>query len=88
MTKELFDTAMYSRIVSQKPVSRADLICKIFDRVKERTNGCYKCMFDQSFLFNLALMDEEELKSYLDNEKYKASFTKHEGALVHDLKIL
>lgn len=87
MTKELFDTAMYCRVVSQKPVRRVDLICKILDGVKEWTNGCYKCMFDQTFLFKLALMDEEDLKSYLDNEKHKTFFTKHEGIRIHDLNI-
>lgn len=44
-------------------------------------------MFDQAFLFKLALMNEEELKQYLDNERFKTDFKKHNGTRIHDLQI-
>ena len=64
---------------------RKDLICKILDGVSEWTNGCYKCMFDTAFLYKLALMDEKELKIYLDNERYKTFFQNHKNKLIHDI---
>lgn len=76
------------KFLGQKPIRRADLICKIFDGVEQWTNGCYKCKFDQSFLLMLAMMDDDDLQRYLDEERYKTAFKKHEKRTqIHDLNI-
>ena len=76
------------RKLGEKLIRREDLICKIFDAVRVWTNGCYKCMYDQQFLFMLAMMDEEALQRFLDKEEHKTLFKMHgEGTRIHDLKI-
>jgi len=45
-------------------------------------------MFDQTFLFKLAMMDNNDLQRYLGKEGYKTFFQKHEGGTrMHDLNI-